>query len=148
MNLDANSLKTILAIQGGNMNTKNTGGGTISLNKDYTGKSDINFDKSNLMNLSGTESIVQGGTYNIKNHGSGNFNTAIQSSGDQKATAQGDQSALMMIQGGLFNIENTGSGAMGLDVKHKGDAEIGTAFLVMMMWIFTKVTTDEWNFDA
>ena len=54
MNLDANSLKTILAIQGGNMNTKNTGGGTISLNKPELSKS----TRKSLSRLRSTRLLV------------------------------------------------------------------------------------------
>ena len=118
---------TILAIQGGDFATNQTGKGKIILDIGMSGKQDIDIK---LQELAGSEAIVQGGTYTIKNHGAGAFNVDLTAKGDQKATVKGNQDALVIIQGGKYDITNDADGDLGFKLRQTGNQQVKGLMLI------------------
>ena len=113
---------TILAIQGGDFATNQTGKGKIILDIGTSGRQDINIKL--LQNLGGAEAVVMGGTYTIKNHGAGSFNVDLNAQGDQTRKVDANKDALVIVQGGKYDISNDADGDLGFKLRQKGDQRV------------------------
>ena len=112
---------TILAIQGGDFATNQTGRGKIILDIGTSGKQSIDIK---LQNLAGAEAVVMGGTYTIKNHGAGSFNVDLNAQGDQTRKVDANKDALVIIQGGKYDISNDADGTLGFKLRQTGDQKV------------------------